>query len=78
MHSQALPTFICSDIVLVTYVIPGPSFLKMPTVHSFYLKLANNNHIGILDYEYLAIDSGEYVCTNSLQLNVSQRSSDVV
>ena len=53
MHSQVLPTFIYSHIALVTYVMPRPSFLKTTTAYAFYLKLANNNHIEILDYEYL-------------------------
>ena len=46
MHS---PTFLCCDIALVTYITPGRNFLKTHTHMHFYLKLANNNHIGIFD-----------------------------
>ena len=32
------PGLICSDVALVTYVTPGPSFLKKLTAHAFLFK----------------------------------------
>ena len=44
----AVPSFICSDASLVTYV--RPSFLKTHTAHAFLAKtIPNNNHIEIFD-----------------------------
>ena len=39
------PAFICTDVALVTYVTPGPSF-PIPCMH-FYLQFGNNNNVGI-------------------------------
>ena len=44
MHAN--PAVICSDVALMTYITPGPNFVKTLAMH-FYFKFANNNHIGI-------------------------------
>ena len=49
MRAQAQYRFYLLIRTTVTYVTPGLNFLKTLTVHAFYLKLVNNNHIGILD-----------------------------
>ena len=40
MCASAVPSFICSDVALVTYVTHGPSFLKTQTRMDFNLKYA--------------------------------------
>ena len=74
MRRSAVPAFICSGVALVTYITPGPNFLKTLTAHAFLLKLCEKNHIGIFDVLTTVITENadplpsEYVTTTPGQL----------